>query len=51
MPKLVATSACPLHQGKPVFESWPQPIYQILATDFRVVEAGSKAAQICGLTG
>jgi hypothetical protein len=45
--ELVKTSACPLHPAKTVYESWPHPIYQIVATDFRVVDAESAAARTC----
>jgi hypothetical protein len=44
---LLKTSACPLHGGKPVFEHWPHPIFQLVATDFRLVDPESKAASTC----
>ncbi|MGH9895941.1 MAG: hypothetical protein ACREA0_28935, partial [bacterium] len=45
--ELVKTSACPLHRAKTVFEHWPHPIYQIVATDFRLVDPDSEAARTC----
>jgi hypothetical protein len=45
--ELVKTSACPLHRGRTTIEHWPHPIYQIVATDFRVVAPESEAAETC----
>ena len=42
-----ATSCCPLHAKKPVFESWPHPIFQLTAGDFRLVDPKSKEASLC----
>jgi hypothetical protein len=44
---LLKTSACPLHAVKAVFEHWPHPVFQIVATDFRLVDPESKAATTC----
>jgi hypothetical protein len=44
---LLKTSACPLHAGKTVVEHWPHPIFQIVATDFRLVDPESTAASTC----
>ena len=45
--KLFKTSCCPLSQGHEVFESWPHPIFQLAATDFRVVDPKSPDARRC----
>ena len=45
--ELSKTSACPLHQGKKVFAHWSYAIYQIVATDFRLVDPESEAAKTC----
>lgn len=44
---LVKTSVCPLHSRITVFEHWPHPIFQIVATDFRLVDPKSKEASTC----
>lgn len=43
--RLVKTSSCPVGSGTPVFEHWPHPIFQVVATDFKIVE--SEAAKRC----
>jgi hypothetical protein len=45
--KLFKTSCCPLSQGHEVFETWPHPIFQLAATDFRIVDPKSAAAMRC----
>ncbi len=45
--EVVKTSACPLHRGRTTIEHWPHPIYQIVATDFRVVDPASDATETC----
>ncbi len=44
---LFKTSSCPLHAGKPVFENWPHPIFQIVAADFEFIDPESEAASAC----
>lgn len=41
------TSVCPLFQGKPVYEHWPYPLFQVAARDFTQIEATSSAASTC----
>jgi hypothetical protein len=41
------TSVCPLSQGKPVYEHWPYPLFQVAARDFTQIEATSPAAGKC----
>lgn len=43
----VRTSACPVRAKAASFEAWPNPIFQIVATDFRIVEPGSPTAAHC----
>lgn len=45
--RLFATSSCPLKEGKPVFEQWPEPIFQIVASSFRLVDPTSQEARTC----
>ena len=44
---LLKTSACPVRGGTGSFEHWPEPIFQIVATDFRFVASDSPAANTC----
>ena len=44
---LLKTSSWPLHEGIPVIEHWPYPIFQIVATDFELVDPESSAASTC----
>jgi hypothetical protein len=41
------TSVCPLFQGKPVYEHWPYPLFQVAARDFIQIEPTSSAAGKC----
>ncbi len=41
------TSVCPLFQGKPVYEQWPYPLFQVAARDFTQIEPTSPAAGKC----
>ena len=41
------TSVCPLFQGKPVYEHWPYPLFQVAARDFTQIEPSSPAAGKC----
>lgn len=41
------TSSCPLAQGKPVFEHWPHPIFQLVAGAFRFVDPSVEGAARC----
>jgi hypothetical protein len=45
--RILKTSSCPIDAGKPVFESWPHPIFQLVATGFRVVKADSEEGKRC----
>jgi hypothetical protein len=42
--RLLKTSSCPVDTGKPVYESWPHPVFQLVATDFRILDATSPGA-------
>jgi hypothetical protein len=44
---LYSTSSCPLRPGITVSEHWPHPIFQIVATDFRLVADDSEGATTC----
>jgi len=41
------TSVCPLFQGKPVYEHWPYPLFQVAAKGFTQIEPTSPAAGEC----
>ena len=41
------TSSCPLRGGHANFEHWVQPIFQLVAADFRFVSPDSKDASTC----
>jgi len=41
------TSTCPLAQGKPVYEHWPYPLFQVAATDFKQLEPTAPGADKC----
>jgi len=45
--RLRKTSSCPLFQGKPVYEHWSHPLFQVVAAGFRVVEESSEDATRC----
>jgi hypothetical protein len=45
--RLRPTSACPIGQGLSAFEHWPYPIFQVMATDFRLVDPESEAGKTC----
>ena len=44
---LFNTSSCPVHAGRPVFEHWPHPIFQLVAIDFRLIPEGTREAGVC----
>ena len=44
---IYSTSVCPIHAGKSSYESWPHPIFQVVATDFRFIDPQSKEASSC----
>jgi hypothetical protein len=44
---IYSTNVCPIHAGKSSYESWPHPIFQVVATDFRFVDPQSKEASSC----
>jgi hypothetical protein len=41
------TSSCPLKEGVTARESWPFPVFQVIAADFRQVDPNSEAARRC----
>jgi len=44
---LYKTSSCPLRQGLPIYEHWPHPIFQLVATGFTSVDPSSEEARTC----
>jgi hypothetical protein len=45
--RLQSTSTCPIGQSQSAYEHWPYPIFQVMATDFRIVEPDSNAGRSC----
>ena len=45
--RVLKTSSCPVDKGKPVYESWPHPVFQLVAADFRILDAKSAEAGRC----
>jgi hypothetical protein len=41
------TSTCPVLPGKVAYEHWPYAIFQLVATDFRLVDPNDSAAMAC----
>ncbi len=45
--RVLKTSSCPVTKGRPVYESWPHPVFQLVATDFHILDAKAAEAGRC----
>jgi hypothetical protein len=45
--RIMKTSSCPVVAKGMSFEHWPEPIFQLVVEDFRLIEPGTKEASAC----